>query len=217
MLSKLKILITFTTSILLLVNSVVFADPVKRVLHISVAKAALDAGFIQAMVEEYNWIDPYLQIVIQSEGAIQALDQLRNGEADMTITHHEPEEKRLVSQKFGLHRTQLLYSEYALFGPRDMATNFSSSKDIIKILRELASQKVRFLEPSPRGGTYRKIRDLWTAAGVNPNWMGYENTGSSALSTLRQAADVKAFSMAEIGTFQSHCAASSLPDRGSGL
>lgn len=110
----------------------------------------------------------------------------------------------MVSQGFGLHRTQIVYSEYALLGPTPAITKIARQKDIIDVLRLLANEEVAFLEPSPKGGTYRKIRELWTAAGINPNWIDYENTGTSALGAMRQAIPLGAYTMAEVGTFIKH-------------
>jgi len=172
--------------------------------RVGVAKAAMDTGVIQFLADEFQKLHPKTRIELKSLGALEAIDLLRKNEVDMTITHHSPEEKRVVSQGLGIHRTQLMYSEYALYGPLDSVAEFSSYKDIVDILRELASQEASFLEPSPRGGTYRKIRELWTAAGINPNWIGYENTGTSALSALRQSMDMDAFTIAETGTYISH-------------
>jgi signal transduction histidine kinase/FixJ family two-component response regulator/HPt (histidine-containing phosphotransfer) domain-containing protein len=173
-------------------------------IRVAVAKAAMETGLVQALAQNFESSHPGTRIKFESVGAIQALDSARKGRADVTITHHPPEEKRLVSQGIAVNRSNIMYSEYALFGPAEALSDVSSAKDIVGLLRSLAEQEVAFLEPSPRGGTYRKIRELWVAAGVNPDWLGYENTGTSALAALRQAADLDAFTMAEVGTYRQH-------------
>lgn len=175
-----------------------------NVLRVSIAKAAMETGLIQALAKNFESQNPGVSIKFESTGAIQALDHARDGLADMTITHHPPEERRLVSQGVGLHRSNIMYNEYALFGPPSELAGLSESKDIVNVLRHLAEKEAPFLEPSPRGGTYRKIRELWVSAGVNPQWFGYENTGTSALEALRQAAELEAFAMAEVGVYRRH-------------
>jgi len=173
-------------------------------LRVSVAKAAMETGIIQALAKNFEQNNPGIRIRFDVLGAIAVFDDARKGLADMTITHHQPEEERFVTQGYGLHRTQIMYSEYALFGPSTEIMEIAGKKDIVEVLRYIAGNEDSFLEPSPRGGTYRKIRELWVAAGVNPDWLGYENTGTSALNALRQAADLEAYTMAEIGTYIRH-------------
>ena len=141
-----------------------------EVLRVSVAMAAMETGLMQALASNFEQLNPGVKVKFESVGAIQALDNAREGLADITLTHYTPAEKRLVTQGFGLHRANIMYNEYAIFGPAQQLESLSEANDIIDILRILAEQEVAFLEPSPRGGTYRKIRELWVSAGINPNW-----------------------------------------------
>lgn len=175
-----------------------------QTIRVAIAKAAMETGLVQALSQDFILDYPKVSVEFEVVGAIQALDSARRGNADVTITHHPPEEKRLVSQGIALHRSNFMYSEYALFGPAEALGEISGAGDIVEVLRKLAEEEVAFLEPSPRGGTYRKIRELWAAAGVNPDWLGYENTGTSHLEALRQAVDLEAFAIAEVGVYIRH-------------
>ena len=46
-----------------------------------------------------------------------------------------------------------------------------------------------------------KIQELWTLVGINPTWLGYENTGASGYATLLQAAEFGAYAVAEMATY----------------
>ncbi len=175
-----------------------------QTIRLGVAKSAMETGLVQALIHAFEIQYPGLHVKFEVVGAIQALDLARQGKVDATLTHHPPEEKRLITQGVAVHRTNIMYSEYALFGPVDALADVAGATDIVSLLRMLAEQEVAFLEPSPRGGTYRKIRELWAAAGINPDWLGYENTGTSAYEALRQAAELEAFTMVEVGTYVRH-------------
>ena len=58
--------------------------------------------------------------------------------------------------------------------------------------------------PSPRSGTYAKLQGLWASAGIDPDWVGYENTGVSALATLQQAATFDGYAIADMGLYLSN-------------
>lgn len=176
----------------------------KNLLRVSVASAAMESGLIQAMAEEFESNNPNITIQFTDAGAFEALQKARIGLADLTISHHDSEENRLVAQGFGLYRVQVFFSDYALLGPPSAAAEIATYKDIIDVLNKLSKDEVEFFEPSPRGGTYRKIRGLWTGAGLNPNWIGYENTGTSAIGAMVQAAEFDAYTMAEISTYLKH-------------
>lgn len=201
-----KNIVTTFVIICCLYSPVSLSDGVvnRNLLRVSVAIAAMESGLVQAMAEEFEEMNPDVTIQFTSAGAFEALQKARVGLADLTITHHDAEENRLVVQGFGLYRVQVFFSNYALMGPPSAAAEISTYKDIVDVLNKLSKDEVEFFESSPRGGTYRKIRGLWTAAGLNPNWIGYENTGTSAVGAMVQAAEFDAYTMAEISTYLKH-------------
>ena len=174
------------------------------ILRVAVASSAMESGVLQFLKKKFEEKNKNIEIQFNSSGAMQSLDSVRQGKADVSITHHESEEKRLVIQKYGALRALIFYSNYGLLGPSSALTSMSAYDDIVEVLRDLAKEEVDFLEPSEKGGTYGKIRELWVAAGVNTNWVGYENTGSSAVATMKQAAEYKTYTMAEISSYLKH-------------
>ena len=170
-------------------------------IRIASARSAVDLGLIEAISKEFQKNNPGLKIHISYGGVLKVIENAQQGLADVVLTHHQPGEKRFVEQGFGILHTQLMYTEYALFGPPDSEIQFMKANDIVDILRQLKEEEVEFLVPSPRSGTYMKVEELWTSAGISPDWLGYENSGASGYATLLQAAEFGSYTIAEMGTY----------------
>ncbi|HEY5604065.1 MAG TPA: substrate-binding domain-containing protein, partial [Gammaproteobacteria bacterium] len=170
-------------------------------LRIASARSAKDLHIVDALAEQFRAKHPDVTISIQSGGVLSVLDDGREGRADVILTHHKPAERHFVAEGYSLRHTQIMYTEYALFGPTGDPLQLSKEKDIISVFKRLAENQVDFYVPSPRSGTNMKIQEIWTMAGINPDWIGYENTGSSGYGTLLQAAEFDAYTVAEMATY----------------
>ena len=170
-------------------------------LRIASARSAKDLKIIDALAKQFRSNHPEVTISINSGGVLKVLDDGREGLADVVLTHHKPGEEHFVKEGFAFRRTQLMYTEYALFGPPGDPLGLSKEKDIVSVFKRLAEAEAEFHVPSPRSGTNMKIEEIWTMAGVNPDWLGYENTGSSGYATLLQAAEFGVYAVAEMATY----------------
>lgn len=181
------------------------ADPsAAQVLHIAAARSAADSGLMDYLAAQFHTQVPDVTVTIEPVGALQALDLGREGKADLVITHHPQNEAIFMEDGNGSERVQFMYGEYVLYGPAEYLREFSNYTSSIQVMKEIAAREYPFLTPSPRSGTYRKIEELWALAGINPDWLGYENTGSSAAATLRQAANFSALTIADLSLFYSN-------------
>ncbi|MCI0506290.1 MAG: ATP-binding protein [Gammaproteobacteria bacterium] len=173
-------------------------------LRIASARSAKDLKIVDALAEQFRFKFPQFTVSIQSGGVLNVLDDGRNSLADVILTHHKPGETHFVKEGYALRHTQIMYTEYALFGPPGDPLQLSAEKDIVSVFKRLAQNEAEFLAPSPRSGTYMKIQEIWTMAGIDPDWIGYENTGGSGYATLLQAAEFGVYTVAEMATYLSN-------------
>lgn len=185
---------TLTTS-----KNPIDANP--NTLRIATARSAFDLGIIEYLAKEFQRKYPHINIHLTHGGVLKVIEDGKNGQADVVFTHHQPSENILEEQGYGLHRTKIMYTEYALLGPSDSDLPFGKLNNIVEVLQLLSQEEVDFLVPSPKSGTYMKVAQLWASAGIDPNWLGYESTGSSGFATLHQAGVFSAFSIIEMGTY----------------
>lgn len=170
-------------------------------LRIAAARAVADTGVIEYLVDTFRTLHPEVSVQVERVGALTALENGRSGAADLVVTHYPPAEMRFMQLGYGVRRIGFMYSQYAVFGPQDDPLELGTASEFGQVLQRLRDAEADMLVPSPRSGTYRKLEELWASAGIDPDWIGYENTGSSATATLLQAADSGAYCFADLGLY----------------
>jgi len=186
---------------LLTVQSVAADVSTQKTLRVAATNSLLDSGVMTALIKDFTRRHPDIKIVLTHAGALEVLKHAREGKSDIVISHHPPGEKRFVDQGYGRDRAQFVYSEFVLFGPPGELPELTKATDIIAALKIIAAEEAPFLVPSSRSGVFAVMKELWTTAGIDPTWVGYENTGVSGASNLLQAAQMGAYTIMDYGTY----------------
>ncbi|MEK7758744.1 MAG: EAL domain-containing protein, partial [Pseudomonadota bacterium] len=160
-----------------------------------------DTGLIKWVATGFEAQHPDITVMIEYAGALAVLDRGRTGHADLLITHHPGSELVFVGEGYGILRTLIMYNDFAIFGPARDPLRLRDDRDPTDALRKLARQQVSFMVPGMRSGTYKKLSELWTAAGIEPDWPGYEVANASSSATLRNAATFGTYAFADMGTY----------------
>jgi len=175
--------------------------PNGKVLRVVAASTIGDTGLIKWVAKGFEARHPDIRVIVEYAGALTVLDRGRAGHADLVITHHPGSELIFVGEGYGLLRTLIMYNDFAIFGPARDPLRLREDRDPTDALRKLARQQVSFMVPGERSGTYKKLSELWTAAGIEPDWPGYEVVNSSSSATLRNAATFGTYAFADMGTY----------------
>jgi diguanylate cyclase (GGDEF)-like protein/PAS domain S-box-containing protein len=170
-------------------------------LRILVANTVTETGILEALVARFRASRPDLEVVIIPAGALTVLERGQRGEADLLLTHHPQGEELFVNDGYGSLRTSVMYNEFAILGPSRDPLRITQERDLMVALRKLAKNQVPFMAPGLRSGTTTKLNQLWIMAGVEPAWVGYEITDTSASATLQNAALFGAYTFADLGTY----------------
>lgn len=173
----------------------------KNELRVIISNSAAQTGIIQELIRQYELINPGSKIKLSQHGSLAVINRARAGEADFIITHHPEGEQFLLDSGVSLQRTLIMYNTFVIFGPVGDPLQLSTKPDIEAVLQTLAENEVDMLLPSNRSGTYKKLDSLWQRAGITPDWIGYEITGSSNVYTLRTADTMNAYTFVDIGTY----------------
>jgi signal transduction histidine kinase len=173
----------------------------ENTLRIAASRSIVNTKVLEYLLQDFNELYPSVRLQVDSLGSLQAHDRAREGKTDIALTHYPPEDERLFEEGIVTKRSQFMHSEFAVFGPPGDELGLLQEHDIRGVLRKLARHKVPFIAPSPVGGTYLKIGELWAIATVIPDWEWYENTNTTPLGTLRIAAEQGAYAIADIATY----------------
>jgi PAS domain S-box-containing protein len=187
--------------VVLLAFSTVATAAATQTLRVMTANSAAETGIIQALADDFQKRNPEIMVTIDTAGALQVLDNGRQGKADLIITHHPQAEALFMTEGYGQQHASFMYNEFAIIGPHSDPLRLSGERDLMKVLRRLASNQVPFMVAGARSGTSARLNDLWIMAGVTPDWVGYESQNGSAASTLANAALFEAYTFADLGTY----------------
>jgi len=176
-------------------------SPNGKVLRVVAANTVGDTGLIKWVAKGFEAQHPDISVLIEYAGALAVLDRGRAGQADLLITHHPGSELVFVGEGYGILRTLIMYNDFAIFGPARDPLRLRDDRDPTDALRKLARQQVSFMVPGERSGTHKKLSELWTAAGIEPDWPGYEVAHASSSATLRNAATFGTYAFADMGTY----------------
>ncbi len=191
-------------SVFLATGLVATAPAGEHTLRLAVANTAAESGLVDALIEVFTREHPQFDVELTVSGGLLVLETARQGSIDAVLTHHPDGEQSFLAGGYGLSRTAVMYSRYAILGPSDDPLNLRGAADLADALRRLAENEVDFLVPGEKSGTYQRISELWELLGVEPDWLGYESTGTSAAATVRSAALFGAYTFADWSTYLSN-------------
>jgi len=191
-------------TLLLLVISAPLLDAAPVEMRIVAARTVYNTTVIDKLVSRFKKDHPDADIEVATMGSLQAIEQARQGNADIMITYYPPEELRLLNDGVVTNRIEFMFSAYAIFGPPGDELGLLQESTIQGALKKIAANKAAFVTSSPSGGTYQRTVDLWTSIGIKPDWDWYEVTDTTPLGGLRVAAEQGAYTLADIGTYRLH-------------
>jgi tungstate transport system substrate-binding protein len=158
-----------------------------------------DPGLMDRVAATYERTHPGVEVSVVGESTARVFVLARNGEADVTVTHHPEMEEDFRDQ--ALIDRKVFESRFLLVGPSDHEGGLDGS-EASDALAAIADAGWTFVARNDGSGTSRAERLLWERAGIDPDgsdW--YLETGQGMGLTLQVASQRAAFTIAEEGTF----------------
>lgn len=145
-----------------------------------------------------------IEVRVVAVGTGQALKNARNGDGDVLLVHAKPAEEQFVADGYGVKRSDLMYNDFVIVGPRSDPAGLRGMRDVTAALTKLANTRAPFASRGDDSGTHKKELRLWKETGVDPagasgDW--YRETGSGMGATLNTAAGMGAYTMSDRATW----------------
>ena len=156
-------------------------------------------GHILPLFQEESGIE--VRVVAQGTG--QALETGRRGDADVVFVHARAQEEQFVADGYGVERFDVMYNDFVIVGPGDDPAEVGSAENAAAAMAAIASTEAGFASRGDDSGTHVAEKNLWAAAGVEPEGAWYLSTGSGMGATLNTAAQVPAYALTDRGTWLS--------------
>ena len=145
-----------------------------------------------------------IEVRVVAVGTGKAIKLAQNGDADVLFVHHKPSEEKFVKEGFGVKRSDVMYNDFVMVGPKSDPAGIKGMKKAGDALKKIASSNSPFASRGDNSGTNKKELELWKGAGIDPTGAGnkwYSATGSGMGATLNVASGMNAYSLTDRATW----------------
>ena len=147
-----------------------------------------------------------IEVKVIAQGTGQALDTARRGDADVVFVHAKAQEEKFVAEGHGVKRSDVMYNDFVLIGPKSDPAGVGGTKDIVAALKTIQGKALPFVSRGDKSGTHSAELALWKQAGVDLDtakgpW--YREIGQGMGAALNTAGAMNAYVISDRGTWLS--------------
>ena len=176
------------------------APPAQRALILATTTSTQDSGLLDDLVPLFEKQTGYTVKTI-AVGSGQAIAMGRRGEADVLLVHSPEAEMALVAEGSGVNRRIIMHNDFVLVGPVADPAGIARHT-ALESFQKIAGSKALFLSRGDNSGTHAQELKLWKAAGITVEGQAwYQQTGQGMGQTLAVAAEKKAYTLSDRGTY----------------
>lgn len=160
-----------------------------------------DSGLLDVLIPIFEKKTGYFVKTI-AVGSGQAMAMGKKGEADVLLVHSPAAEKAFMAEGNGTRRTLVMHNDFIIVGPPADPATIKMTKGAAAAFKKIALSKSLFMSRGDNSGTHAKEKGIWKATGIHPEkekW--YQQTGLGMGQTLNVAAEKKAYTLADRGTY----------------
>lgn len=188
---------------LLLISSMTPVQAQEKTIILATTTSTQDSGLLDVLLPVFEKKTGYFVKTI-AVGSGQAMAMGEKGEADVLLVHSPAAEKKFIADASGINRKLIMHNDYIIVGPADDPAKIKGMKSTPESFKKIASATSLFLSRGDNSGTNAKEKEIWKAAGINPEgqkW--YQQTGLGMGQTLNVTAEKKGYTLADRGTYLS--------------
>jgi tungstate transport system substrate-binding protein len=176
------------------------APPAQPTVILATTTSTQDSGLLDDLLPRFQKETGYVVKTI-AVGSGQAIAMGKRGEADVLLVHSPEAEKTLVAEGSGVNRRIVMHNDFILVGPPSDPAGIAKHT-AAESLQRIATTKSLFLSRGDNSGTHAQELKLWKAASLSADgqfW--YQQTGQGMGQTLAIAAEKKAYTLSDRGTY----------------
>jgi tungstate transport system substrate-binding protein len=176
------------------------APPAQPAVILATTTSTQDSGLLDELVPLFEPRTGYTVKTI-AVGSGQAIAMGKRGEADVLLVHSPEAELALMAEGSGVNRRIVMHNDFILVGPPSDPAGIANHTTR-ESLQRIAAAKGLFMSRGDNSGTHAMELKLWKAAGIafeGQPW--YQQTGQGMGQTLAIAAEKKAYTLSDRGTY----------------
>jgi tungstate transport system substrate-binding protein len=186
---------------LLLISSMTPVQAQEKTIILATTTSTQDSGLLDVLLPVFEKKTGYFVKTI-AVGSGQAMAMGEKGEADVLLVHSPAAEKKFIDDGFGINRKLIMHNDFIIVGPSEDQGKIKGIKSTPEAFKKIAASNALFLSRGDNSGTHVKEKDIWKAAGINPEgqkW--YQQTGLGMGQTLNVAAEKKGYTLTDRATY----------------
>ena len=171
---------------------------------LSTTTSTEDSGLLGFLLPKFTE-ETGIEVKTVAVGTGQALENGRNGEADVLLVHAKDAEMEFLEEGAGTERRDVMYNDFVLVGPTDdpIGVKENSPEDIKMALKSISEKEAEFVSRGDDSGTHKKELKIWEAAGITPSGAWYIEAGSGMGDVLKMADEKQAYTITDRATYLS--------------
>jgi len=174
------------------------ADPGR--LRLATTTSTEDSGLLPILNPPFEKLTG-LKIDVIAVGSGKAIKLGENGDVDVVLVHDRAAEDKFVAQGFGINRRDVMHNDFVVVGPTDDPARVAGTKSAAEAFSKIAAAGIAFVSRGDASGTNVKELDLWAKAGGKPTGKWYKEVGQGMGAVLTMSNDMKAYTLADRGTW----------------
>jgi len=177
------------------------AQPKQKNIILATTTSTQDTGLLDVLIPIFEKKTGYFVKTI-AVGSGQAMTMGAKGEADVLLVHSQAAEKKFMADGNGVDRRLVMHNDFIIVGPPSDPATIRQSKKAAEGFKKISLSSALFISRGDNSGTNAKEKEVWKAAGVQPEgqkW--YQQTGLGMGQTLGVAAEKKGYTLADRGTY----------------
>jgi tungstate transport system substrate-binding protein len=199
-----KILIKSFLSIVLILVMIISPACTKKpkTITLGTTTSTQDSGLLDYLLPQFEK-DTGIKVNVVAKGSGEAMELGKRGDVDCLLVHSPDAEEKFVSEGYGTGRTQLMYNDFVIVGPKGDPAKLSTSapNDSVAAFKLINSSKSTFISRGDNSGTNAKENKLWKDAGVSPSGDWYVSAGKGMGDVLQMANEKKAYTLTDRSTY----------------
>ncbi|MDD5126531.1 MAG: substrate-binding domain-containing protein [Dehalococcoidales bacterium] len=175
--------------------------PANPELILATTTSTADTGLLDAILPMFEKKTGY-KVKPIAVGSGQAMTMGERGEADVLLVHSPDAELKFIQNGHGINRRLVMHNDFIIIGPSGDPAVIKGAKSAIEALTYIAGSRAIFISRGDNSGTDALEKKLWKTAVIDPKgqtW--YQETGQGMGATLNVAAEKRAYTITDRGTY----------------
>jgi len=165
----------------------------------AVTTSTRDSGLLDVLLPTFER-ETGIRVDVIAAGTGKALKLGSAGDVDVVLVHARKAENAFLAAGDAVRREDVMYNYFDILGPGDDPAGIRGIEPP-EALQRIARGQHRFVSRGDQSGTHKRELALWDEGGGRPEWKGYVETGRGMGSTLIMADQMKAYLLADHGTY----------------